>query len=67
MNELLEAAGNIAAVLGVVICLVAGAARLAGNFYVFDFEGNTLFMGGIGLMVFACLVKIHQMAVKLSP
>jgi len=58
--ELFMISGNTAAVLGVLVCLVAGVFRLAGNFYVFGFEAQTLFIGGIALMGMACLAKLHE-------
>jgi hypothetical protein len=62
MKALLGIIGNVAAVAGVIVCLVAGGARLAGHYHVGHFEAMTLFMGGIGLMVFACLAKLQTLA-----
>jgi type IV secretory pathway VirB2 component (pilin) len=61
MKKLFGIVGNIAGGLGILICLVAGLARLAGSFYLFKFEVVTLFIGGIALMVMACLVKLQQL------
>jgi len=63
MKRIFTIAGNAAAVLGVLICLVTGVFRLAGNYYVFGFEAQTLFIGGIALMVMACLAKLHEASV----
>lgn len=60
MKKLLEVVGHIAAVLGILICLVAGFARVTGNHYVLGYEAITLFTGGIALMVMACLAKLYQ-------
>ena len=60
MKKLLEIMGNIAASLGIVACLLAGVARLAGNHYFLGYEAVTLFIGGIALMVMACLAKLQQ-------
>lgn len=53
--------GNISGVAGILVCLVSGLARLAGNYYIFGYEGETIFVTGIALMVLACLVKLHQL------
>ncbi len=62
MNKLLDLAGNIAAALGILICLVAGVTRLTGSYYVLGHEVITLFIGGIALMVMACLAKLHRLS-----
>ena len=62
MKHLLESGGNAAALLGVLLCLVAGGARIAGASYLMGFELMTLFTGGMGLMLTACLAKLHLLA-----
>jgi hypothetical protein len=64
MDSLLRIIGNSAAVLGILICLVAGVSRLLGGFYLFGFETGAFFSGGIALMVMACLVKLQLLAVR---
>ena len=60
MKNLLELLGNAAAVLGVLACLVAGLVRALGIYAIVGgFDAMTLFIGGMGFMVAACLVKIH--------
>ena len=59
MKHLLETGGNGVALLGVLVCLVAGGARVAGAYYLMGFELMTLFIGGMGLMLGACLAKLH--------
>ena len=58
--KVLELLGHVAAVLGVLICLVAGASRLLGNYHFLGFESITLFIGGIALMVMACLARLYR-------
>jgi len=55
MNKLLDFTGNIAAALGILVCLVAGASRLTGNYYVLGCQA-------IALMVMACLTKLHRLS-----
>lgn len=50
---------NLSGASGVVICLAAGISRLTGAFHLGGFEASTLFLGGIGLMVFAGLLKLQ--------
>jgi len=64
MGNLLGIIGNSAALLGILICLVAGASRILGSFYLFGFGVGTLFIGGIALMVMACLVKLQQLTAR---
>ena len=58
MNKFLGILGNISALLGILACVVAGMARLFSLYYVAFFEAMVVFNVGIGLMVFACLVKL---------
>jgi hypothetical protein len=53
--------GDLAGALGVLVCLVAGIARLTGKYHLAGFEVMTLFNGGVGLMVAACLAKLQAM------
>lgn len=61
MNRLLDLAGNVAAMLGILVCVLAGVARLTGSYYVFGYEAVTLFIAGMALMVMACLAKLHNL------
>jgi len=62
MKNLLAVAGNVTALAGVLICLIAGATRLVGSFYVLGYEAMTLFNVGVALMVTACLAKLHRLS-----
>ena len=64
MNKLIEIVGNIVAVLGILVCLGSGLARLAGTWYVVGFQTMVLFNVGIGLMVAGCLAKLHGLTSK---
>ena len=61
MIKMIRTIGDIAAVLGVAVCLVAGLARLAHTFSMGGVSTLTLFVLGIALMVFACLAKLHAL------
>ena len=58
-KDFLGIAANIVAAIGVVICAVAGLTRLMASHHLLGFEAITLFTGGIALMVFAALIKLH--------
>ena len=58
MKQVMGVAGNLLGVLGLVVSLAAVAARLTGNFYILNAETLSVFQGGIGLMVAACLFKL---------
>lgn len=64
MNKLIEIVGNVAALLGVLACLVSGVARLSQSWYVGGFQTMVLFIVGIGLMVMGCLAKLHALSSK---
>lgn len=59
MQKILGGLGSAVGALGALLCLLAGAARLAGHFYLGGFEAMTLFNGGVGLMVAGCLARLH--------
>lgn len=62
MRKTLELVGNAAGILGVVLCLGAGLGRIAGFFSLAGFEPMSLYLGGMGLMLGACLAKLHLLA-----
>lgn len=64
MKRLLQLGGDGAALLGVVVCLASGLARIAGGYYLLGFELMTLFTGGMGLMLAACLAKLQLLGMK---
>ncbi len=64
MNKNMVFAGSVTGMIGVLVCAVAGLARVAGSFYVLGFQSTTLFNVGVGLMVFACLIKLEELAAR---
>ena len=59
MNNVLDQGGNALAVLGLLMCIVAGATRLLGSFYVFNLEAMTLFNAGTAVLIVACFAKLQ--------
>lgn len=64
MERLISLAGNLLAVIGLMICLGAGLVRLSGNFHLFGYSAMTVFMAGTGLMVMACLAKLELLLLR---
>ena len=62
MHKLLQYLGTASGLLGALICLVSGLTRVSGSFYLGGYAATTLFMAGIGLMVFACLLKLEVLS-----
>ena len=62
MNKLFHYLGTASGLLGALICLVSGLTRVSGSFYLGGYAATTLFMAGVGLMVFACLLKLEALS-----
>ena len=67
MDQLLRTSGNFAGYGGALLCLLAGIARIMGHYVVGGYEATTLFSVGTGLMVYACLSKLHVLANSQDP
>lgn len=61
MDKIFDLAGNVAGGLGILVCLAAGAIRVAGAYQMFGYEAITLFTAGIALMVVGCLAKLQAL------
>ena len=62
MYKNLALAGSITGILGALICFIAGLARIAGFYYLAGYQSTTLFNVGVGMMVFACMVKLGTLS-----
>ena len=51
--------GIVVAIVGFVICAMAGGARLMGEYYLLGYEGVTLLQAGTALMVTACTIRLY--------
>ncbi|WP_421862438.1 hypothetical protein [Motiliproteus sp.] len=68
MARLLLLGGNTAAILGILICVLAGLFRLLGHYYLpGGIEVISAFTLGTGLMVFACLAKLELIYCRCQP
>ena len=61
MDKLIAYGGNLFALSGICLCLVAVAGRLSGSFVMFGTQNVTIFIGGIALIVMSCLFKLEQL------
>ena len=59
MEKGLGIIGNVTGGAGIIACGLAGVSRLLGSYHLLGFEAVTLFIGGIALMVMACLAKLQ--------
>jgi hypothetical protein len=66
MEKAIDTIGTILGVLGILVCVLAGVSRIVGSHYLVGFETITLFIGGISIMVAACLAKLHSVSLQLS-
>ena len=66
MGKTLGIIGSVVGVIGILICLSAGLVRVTGGHWLFGFEAFTLFLGGIGVMMVACLLQVQAIALKLN-
>jgi hypothetical protein len=62
MYRLINHLGTAVGLLGVLVCAVSGLTRISGSFYMGGYAATTLFGAGVGLMVFACLLKLEALA-----
>jgi len=60
MKDLMTPFGLIMAIVGFVLCAVAGAARVLGSYHVMGFEAMTLLQGGTAMMIAACALKLYS-------
>lgn len=57
MNAI-QLAGRAAGVIGILLCLSAGAARVAGHFWVGPMQSATLLQGGIAALAIGCFLLL---------
>ena len=64
MERLVQLAGNVSAIIGLLMCLTAGAVRLLGDFHLSGYSAMTIFQAGTGLMVLGCLAKLELLLIR---
>ncbi|AKU12832.1 hypothetical protein AzCIB_2939 [Azoarcus sp. CIB] len=58
MDRLLLLAGRLSGLGGLALCVIAGAARVSGNFWILGFQVGTLLQAGIGALVVGCFLLL---------
>jgi hypothetical protein len=64
MDKLVQIFGDVAAVLGLLICLVVGLWRILGHYTFGGYESMTLFTSGISFMLAAVLAKVYRIETR---
>lgn len=59
MKRIVEMAGDLIGIVGILLCLGSGIGRLAGSFLWIGYEMGTIFLMGVGLMVVGCLAQLY--------
>ena len=66
METLLIWTGRLAGLAGVVLCVIAGATRLAGAYWLGQFQATTLLQVGVAGMVLGCLCFLMVLLERLG-
>lgn len=66
-SKILRWLGRLSAVAGVLLSAISGLLRLQGHFWLAGFQAGTLLLGGIALMVFACLCYLVLIERRMMP
>jgi len=61
MATLLATTGTISGIIGIALCMVAGLARVSGNFYLLGYGTQSLLVAGIAFITMACFLKLEQL------
>lgn len=59
MDKFMGMVSKISAVIGVLVCILAGLIRIAGNYHVLGIEAQTIFIVGMSGMLLSILIKLH--------
>ena len=66
METLLIWTGRLAGLAGVVLCVIAGATRLSGAYWLGQFQATTLLQVGVAGMVLGCLCLLMALLERLG-
>lgn len=66
MNRLLNTAGTLLALLGLLVCAAAVLTRLSGSYYLAGIELTPLLTAGIALLLMAALAKLQLLVNRLG-
>jgi hypothetical protein len=66
METLLIWTGRLAGLAGVFLCVIAGATRLSGAYWLGGFQTTTLLLVGVAGMVLGCLCLLMALLERLG-
>ncbi|HSP01640.1 MAG TPA: hypothetical protein VLN90_09300 [Thioalkalivibrio sp.] len=61
---LIKRLGDLLIFVGVLVCIAPVLMRLAGHYYLLGFELGTVLLGGIAILVMACLARLEVLLRK---
>ena len=67
MNKLLLTGGQLIGLLGILLVVVSGVARLAGRFWLAGFSTGTLMMAGIAALTMGAFLLVCLVARAMTP
>lgn len=66
MEILLIRTGRLAGLVGVVLCVIAGAVRLSGTYWLGPFQATTFLQVGVAGMVLGCFCLLLGLLERLG-
>jgi hypothetical protein len=66
MKNLIETIGNIVAIVGIALIVVAIGIRATGGYYLAGFQLMTLLNAGMGLILIGIFGKLHVLGQKIK-
>jgi len=67
MNDMLRWSGRLAGIAGVLLCVLAGATRLSGHYWLGSFQVGTVLVGGIAVMMIGCVCMLWVLVSRTDP
>ena len=64
MEKMLDTAGSIVGAVGVVVCVLAGMARMLGMLTLAGSEMGTWFVVGIAIIAVGCFIKLQAISAR---
>lgn len=67
MNDFLLLLGRIAGIAGLLLCVIAGATRILGSFYLGQFQTGTLLQIGVAALAVGCFFLLWVLCARFQP
>jgi hypothetical protein len=62
--KMIKLIGDLLILSGVIVCAAPVIARITGRYYLFGFELTTVLLGGIALLLLACVARLELLTRK---